>query len=68
MIEVLINNLPHQFSQEGTLQGILKKVEIENRRGIAIAINEEVIPKSKWANHRVRNADKITVIKATQGG
>lgn len=36
--------------------------------GIAIAINNIVIPKVQWDEHFLNEGDKLTVIKATQGG
>lgn len=36
--------------------------------GVAAAVNNEVIPKSEWENHRLSETDKILIITATQGG
>lgn len=36
--------------------------------GIALAINEEVIPKSLWAKTQINQNDNILIITATQGG
>lgn len=37
-------------------------------KGIAVAINQSVIPKSDWPIRRLSPNDQITLITATQGG
>jgi sulfur carrier protein len=37
-------------------------------KGIAIAVNQEIVPKANWATHLLNPGDYITIIKATQGG
>lgn len=40
----------------------------EDGRGIAIAINDSVISKSRWPMHQLRDGDRIEIVRATQGG
>ena len=37
-------------------------------KGIALAVNNAVIPKGKWDSFTLEESMKITLIKATQGG
>jgi sulfur carrier protein len=37
-------------------------------KGVAVAINQSVIPKSDWPSRRLSPNDHITLITATQGG
>lgn len=45
---------------------------LENSRtpssGVAVAINEHIIPKSEWPSHQLKNNDQLLVIQAVQGG
>lgn len=36
--------------------------------GIAVAVNEEIIPKTNWDTYQVQDNDNILIITATQGG
>ena len=36
--------------------------------GIAVAINETVVPKSQWTSTLLQENDKVLIIKASQGG
>lgn len=52
-------------SQLGTL---LHEHQLDEKKGIAVALNEEVIPRASWAQTPLKENDKILVITATQGG
>ncbi|HEV3414221.1 MAG TPA: sulfur carrier protein ThiS [Puia sp.] len=68
MIEVSINQKNYSIPEAGTLADVLPLLEIRQADGIAIALNEVVIPRSEWGRHLLRAQDRIFVIRATQGG
>ena len=37
-------------------------------RGIAIAVNDTVVSKSRWNEHKLNDGDRIEIVKAMQGG
>ncbi len=39
-----------------------------NFKGLAVAVNNEVIPKSQWATFTVNDMDSVEIITAAQGG
>ncbi len=39
-----------------------------NIKGIALAVNDKVIPKSEWEKFCLQNGDRILAIGAVQGG
>ena len=41
---------------------------IANIEGIAIAVNDKVVPKSEWEKFCLKNGDSILAIGAVQGG
>lgn len=67
MIEISVNNSIHQIKPETSLESLLLKV-LPNSNGIAIALNEQVIPQDKWPHQTLTENDKILIIQATQGG
>ena len=36
--------------------------------GLAVAVNDTVIPKKNWNEESLRQGDRVEVIRATQGG
>ena len=54
--------------EAGTLADVLPLLEVKNPDGIAIAVNDNVIPKGEWPQYQLQTNDKVFVIRATQGG
>ncbi|MFD2164446.1 sulfur carrier protein ThiS [Paradesertivirga mongoliensis] len=67
-MEVFINNQSVSVRDAVRLSEILLQQNFLDKKGIAVAVNNSVIPKTDWENFRVESADKITIIRATQGG
>lgn len=67
-IQVFVNNQAFALSKNSKLSDVLDKAAIQSQRGIAVAVNNLVVPKSEWNLHPVKNEDRVTVIRATQGG
>ena len=65
---VFINNKEHNLIQTKNLFEVLTDVNLISQRGIAVAVNNTVIPKSEWEKYQLNENDKITIITATQGG
>ena len=66
-MNVFINNTPKEFTKPLLISEILPELKL-NAKGVAIAINNEVIPKLNWDHHTLKENDKVTIIRATQGG
>ncbi|HEY4334718.1 MAG TPA: sulfur carrier protein ThiS [Puia sp.] len=68
MPEVSINQQKFLLEENGFLADVLPLLRIVHADGIAIAVNEAVIPRPEWAGYRLREGDRVFVIRATQGG
>ena len=68
-MELKINQQIKKFNVESLSVQSLLDLEIPNKQnGIAVAINNTVVPKSTWNKHLVHETDEILIISATQGG
>jgi len=66
-MEIKINDLA--VTLEGDrLINLFSERHIEQQQGIAIAVNQSVIPKKDWAEHKLKTNDSVLVIKPIQGG
>jgi len=54
--------------QNYSLFQLLQQLKKEEEGGLALALNQEVIPKALWANTFLKNQDQVLLITATQGG
>jgi sulfur carrier protein len=52
---------------EDVLTGLLGPVA-ERRRGVAVAVNAEVVPRSAWAETELCEGDSVEVLTVAQGG
>jgi sulfur carrier protein len=67
-MEITFNNRSQQIEEQSSIQIILDGLVGEKQKGIAVAVNETVIPKGKWDCFLLEPNDRVLVIKATQGG
>ncbi len=67
-MNVFINNEKREIANQKTLIELLTDIQKDSARGIAVAINNEVIPKITWSKYALQENDRVTIIKATQGG
>lgn len=67
MINIKVNDINQQFSNSLTIEQLVYKLQIVTN-GIAIAINDSVIKKESWGTKKLKNNDKVLIIKSTQGG
>jgi sulfur carrier protein len=66
---VYLNNEQFEFSNAKSIAEIIaNELNLNNPKGVAIAVNQEVIPKSGWDKYMIKENDRVTIIKATQGG
>jgi len=67
-MNIYINNKLQELSSPALLTDALTGLNITSQKGIAVAINNNVIPRSEWHNYLLQAEDKVMIIKATQGG
>jgi sulfur carrier protein len=67
-MEITLNDNKHTISENTSLYEIVFSQLGDKQKGVAVAVNDSVIPKSNWENHLLNANDTILIIKATQGG
>ena len=40
----------------------------EGARGVAVALNAEVVPRSRWSDTVLREGDRVEILEPQQGG
>lgn len=54
--------------QPASVTQLLQHAGFTSHTGIALAVNNKVIPRDLWPFHLLQQGDSITLISATQGG
>jgi sulfur carrier protein len=70
ILHVTVNGDPHEMAVGTTLPDVLQALEMDpdQTRGIAVAVNDEVIRRAQWNDHVLQDGDDVEVITAVQGG
>jgi sulfur carrier protein len=67
-VTVRVNDKPHTVADRTTLTQLLAGLGLSAAQGVAVAINDAVVPRSSWEEHCLAEGDQVLVIQATQGG
>jgi len=65
---IWLNDRPHALAGTATLMGLLRELGLADRKGVAAAVNGEVVPRADWESRALAGEDRVVVIRATQGG
>ena len=67
-MDIYINSTLQQLERDASIADALTQLNITSQKGIAIAINNNVVPRHEWDTYILQPQDKMMLIKATQGG
>jgi len=67
-MNIYVNNKQQELPSQANITGMLELLNITSQKGIAIAINNNVVPGAEWNTYVLKDDDKVTLIRATQGG
>lgn len=64
-----LNGTPTEGREGATVAELLDVLGVERAaRGVAVAVNGEVVPRSTWEDRRVADGDRVEALTAMQGG
>lgn len=66
-MKIEINGDPKDLQNPTSLEQLIQEL-LTDTKGMAVAINNQVIPKTEWAETDLKDLDKVLLITATQGG
>jgi sulfur carrier protein len=64
----LMVNGRERNSSSRNIRELLVEMQLEERPGMAVALNDQVIPRAEWPDTPLSPEDKITIIVAVAGG
>jgi sulfur carrier protein len=65
-MRVIVNGEPREISSD-RVDALLGELDYEGNH-FAIAVNYDVLPKSRWAETQLKSGDQIEIITPRQGG
>jgi len=65
---IVVNGEPRE-RDGATIVELLADLGVEDRaRGVAVAVNGEIVPRAQWRQLRVGAGDRVEALTAMQGG
>jgi sulfur carrier protein len=64
---VIVNGEPREVPEEATVANLVEQLSAPPR-GVAVAIDGEVVPRGRWTATPVPDGARVEVVAAIQGG
>ena len=66
-MRLMVNGATRAIEDAIDVAGLVAQLTVAER-GVAVAVNGEVVPRSRWAAVALRDGDRVEVLTAAQGG
>jgi sulfur carrier protein len=68
-MRVLLNGEAAELADGATVQAAVDSLDLPaSGRGVAVAVDAEVVPRTEWDTHELREGARVEVLRAIQGG
>jgi sulfur carrier protein len=71
-MNILVNGEESSVSDGSTVAELVDAVLVEirsgQRGGVAVAVNEAVVPRAAWTDTALKRGDRVEILTAVQGG
>jgi sulfur carrier protein len=66
---ISVNGRASDLTPGTTVAALLERLDVPSQgRGVAVAVDAEVVPRSQWATFAVPDGARVEVLTAVQGG
>jgi sulfur carrier protein len=69
-MKVFVNGTPRDLPERITVAGLVREAGRSDRpsRGVAVAVDAEVVPRSRWESTELTEGQRVELLGAIQGG
>ena len=67
LMKISVNNKETEIANGGTLTDLAAQLELP-AQGVAIAVNNKMVPRTQWNDTILNENDSLVIIKAACGG
>lgn len=68
VMNITVNGNAQDVDNATSVTALLADMNLEIKKGLAVAVNDEVLTKDQWNKYTLKDDDKVLIIKASQGG
>ncbi|MDI3360449.1 sulfur carrier protein ThiS [Lelliottia sp. V89_10] len=66
-MQILFNDEPMQCAEGLTIATLLDQLR-QLKPGVALALNQQILPRERWERQQVRDGDQILLFQVIAGG
>ena len=66
-MRIIVNGIDQHAPEAETCAALLGRLGLAGKR-LALEVNQEIVPRSQYAQHRLRADDRIEIVHAIGGG
>jgi sulfur carrier protein len=68
-MRVVLNGSEAVLADGATVRAAVESLDLPGEgRGVAVAVNAEVVPRTEWETHELTDGARVEVLRAIQGG
>ncbi len=67
-MRVVLNGESAEFADGATVASALEALDLPSPRGVAVAVDAEVVPRGEWAATELHEGARVEILRAIQGG
>jgi sulfur carrier protein len=68
-MRVVLNGSEAELADGATVQAAIEALDLPGSgRGVAVAVDAEVVPRTEWETHELTDGARVEVLRAIQGG
>jgi len=67
-MKVFVNGDATELAPGATVAALVERLEVADGRGVAVAVDAEVVPRGEWQARTLADGAKVEVLRAIQGG
>ena len=66
-MQIIVNGKPTELAEGASVTALIEVLELAGQR-LAVEVNEELVPRSRFEEHRLAAGDRVEIIHAVGGG
>ncbi|MCP5353444.1 MAG: sulfur carrier protein ThiS [Chromatiales bacterium] len=66
-MNVIVNGESHEIADNASMADLLAQLDLAGQK-LAVEVNLDIVPRSTYADHALRDGDQIEIVRAIGGG
>lgn len=66
-MKLIVSGAEREFNTAVNISSLIERLSLD-ARGVAVAVNDEVVRRSTWPERELRDGDRVEIVRAVQGG